>query len=104
MPARFVTAYAKYEQPAVRRESGHREYAIFFDGLVWMFLVASHRPDDAIPHSVIQRDGSFPIGYYNVLDSPNWVQAAREVALRNQEGVERLRRKSKAKASADRRG
>ena len=77
--------------PQGRRESGHREYVLFFDGLVWMFLVASHRPHDAIPRSAIQTDGSFKIGYYDLRESPNWLRAAREVAVRNREGVERLR-------------
>jgi hypothetical protein len=85
------------QSPAGRPEAGHRWYVLFYAGFAWQYIVASHKPDDAVAKVALEAGGSFVIGYWEVREFPQFLKTARTVALRNKSDVDRLRAKRKPK-------
>ena len=76
----------------VRKENAHREYWLHYAGFFWIFLVASHVPDDAIVQEALRADGSFPISTYDASASDAFRTFRRRTWLANRDGLARDRR------------
>lgn len=66
-------------QPAPSRLNGHFVYRFVFGGLVWVFLVSSHKPPDSIEPAIISRDGKLTMCTSELEDVSFILNMAREL-------------------------